>query len=326
MSIDHAEFMTDKPRFEFVPGTTIREAYAGREKNYRPDEAPPLIAARDSEEISIHQRDVARMLSEILDAKNYHPAIRELVENRLLSNEALTDIDNQKGYVQRLVLVPELELNKDEFALHEKVLNGTGSLQENYQHMQLLGRSGAELSTLRTIGGHRSEYQSMIADDVRNLMGENFSDEEPYKIKVVGFDNGFYTNGHMRAFIVSYKRHYGQLPDGTSIKSRTSLIVQADYASGFDQEIKGVIEASAQHSLDHIPRLKRVRPVLEDIIEQGATHPNVVATMCSIYGNNEQTLTAIEKRDNFAKYNTHRLGKTAFDSSRMYHRIDFKND
>jgi hypothetical protein len=320
MSNQSPEFPANVPRFEFVPGTTIREAYAGRAEDYRPDEAPPLIAARDNEEISAHQQDVVRMLGEILDAKNFRPGIRELIETRILSNEALTDIDNQKGYTQRLVLLPELELDEETFALHDKVLMGKGSLRENYDHMRLLGRSGAELSTLRTIGGHRGEYQEMIADDVKELMGEDYSDEDPYKIKVVGFDNGFYTNGQMRAFILSYKRHFGQLPDGADVKSRTSLIVQADFASGFDQEIKGVIEASAQHKLEHIPRLKRVRPVLDDIIEQGPNHPNVVASMCSIYANNERTLERIKQRDEKAVKNRSPLGQKAFDSFAMHYR------
>jgi hypothetical protein len=282
-------------RFNFVTGTDIREANAGREDVYRPWEAPGLAGRYNDPEVGAHQQDVDRMIEAIikkgLPEKTTPPTIIEFVNAHFFSKDMLLDMANKEGYRKREMKNPETELPTNELEeIHQRVLKGTATALEIDIHRAAIKRASAELAQLRTVDNLRTEYEPLMIDEIMPLMGDNAKLSGPQKLEIVGYDKAFYQGEEMSSFFLKYKREFqGDRPDDINVKLRHGLVVRTDPASGFNQEIAQAMMRSARHaieeglSIDFSLELRRVKQVVDEIADTGSAHPNVAASIISAY-------------------------------------------
>jgi hypothetical protein len=304
------------PRFGLIDGTTIREPTTGRESDYRPWEAPPITTRHENPDIEAHQAEVENMLSALIELVDVPDVTKELIGQHILSSDVRRDIENQNGYRNRLMLLPDLELDDTQLQLHQRVLLGTATIAENLTHMELVKRSSSEVAMVRTVGKSRTEYRTQMFEELGTAMGADFAMSEPRNFQIEGFDNNFFRDKLMESFIFSFKQDCGTLPGDIDVKARTSLIVCTNFKSGFDQDIRHVIQSSAQHDRAHIPMLRRVKPILEDLAGQNVTHPYVVGSITSVYAYNPEVAALLVERDLKRKKN---LASYSIQSDGMYY-------
>lgn len=301
-------------QYEFVPRTEVREPITGREETYCPYEAPSLISRTENEEVEAHQAEVDQMFDTLIE--EYLPSdtpktAKEHVRQGMFAADALVNIENKKGYENRLMLLPEWELSGEQLKAHQLVLMGKAAMGAIADDMDVVQRSSAELAMLRTVNGYRAEYEPQLDAALNSLVDEpSEQDDEPLKIRIIGFDHSFYRGQDPNAMTVEFKYHHGASGNGAVIKSRTSLAVRLDQPSGFDQGIRNAICQASRSGRNHAEQLFRVRPVLLEIARVGIQHPNVIASTRRVYRYNPKVERELAARQ----------GRKAldFDSTKIY--------
>jgi len=322
MKPNNSDFETSAARFEVVAGTNVSEPFRGRKKTYRPWEAPPRVSAADDIRVANHQHDVNEMIMRLVfdhTADDVPRSAKSLVARHLFSKNGPEVEDYQPKFERSLVLLPQFELDDDELTVHKKVDLGKANMEEINSNFDRVGRRSAELALLRIISGYRAEFEEPMMDELRVLMGAHFEESKPKKYRVVGYDDNFLREERMDAIAIQYKKYHGTLSGtGNEVAARHTLVLRTDRASGFDPMARTMIQSAAQNNPNHIPMLSRVRGILNEVTEEGPSHPFVAAAAIKLYMYNRGTAAKIDRRDR--DLTKREKTEAAFDSTAIYYR------
>lgn len=309
--------------YAFVPGTSVREPISGREAEYRPWETLPRLSVDESPEVMMHQGEVHDMhlglLNRHLPDDLPHATLNALTTH--ITPRAGKDIRDYQGNHERsLVILPELELDDLDLAIHHKVDLATANISEIVSNAERIKRGTGEVAILRVINGYRAEYEDSMVAELAGVLGPHFQAEEPRKFRIVGLDENYLRGEPMESITWGYKQYYGKLPSGIEFDSRRSFVTRTDPASGFDPGIREVIQNAVQSDLGmgHVPHLKRVREVFDEIVETGPAHPLVAGAVIKIYLFNQAVDTELAQR--FAEQRKQQQAFDAFDTSKIHYK------
>lgn len=123
---------------------------------------------------------------------------------------------------------PELD------ALVERALMGHASPAEVLIARELLGIRSAELACLSHPYGKRIEYLDEMRDAVREsveMLGGVYDEDPETRFRVKGTVGMVYDHVDevSKGFFMTRKRTLGMMPDGTTIRERTSFVLRTEY-------------------------------------------------------------------------------------------------
>lgn len=191
----------------------------------------------------------------------------------------------------------------------EKAMWGQATPAELMYARCKFGMASIELGCITHPYGAYTDNLEEMQDAVREAM-EMFGaqplgrDELENVFKVKWADN--MANGKkksstvQRAFMVTRKRNYGELPDGTTIRERSSFIVRIDPDSDFDQKIaQNMQKVHLVHNPDAMKHLaiagkidQTIPPFIRDKV-----FGTVIPLSTTMYAFNRTTEERIQERD-----------------------------
>lgn len=288
--------------YEYIAGTNIREPISGRESEYRPWEAPPLLASSENSEVLVHQAEVREMLMNLilynLEKQNIKLNEAGLVKQDVFPDDELSSRDFQGNHEASLVTDPENELTEDQLLIFRKVEHGTADMAEIKESMRDMGRSSAELAMIRIIAGYRAEHTDPMMEELMAIIGSRFepAEHKKYRVNKLLVDEAA---GRLLAATVEFKQDLSteKDDDGNLFGLRGKATLRLN-TRAFNPNARSVLEKAALngHAPVGVLKLRAIRDEICRIIEEGPSHPAVLAMTKKAYVYNPDNSREIDKR------------------------------
>ena len=202
------------------------------------------------------------------------------------------------------------ELDVDDHTILDKAMWGRATPAELLYLRCKLGMASIELGCItHPYGTHTANVEEM-RDSVRAAMRMFMVDDEPTEeedlewiFAVKQADNLLNKNQSMylrSAFVVTRKRDFGVLLDGSKVRERTSFVVRVDDESEFDQAVannmRRVPLIHNNDAMKHLTIAGKLNKVLPPLVKE-KRFGTVIPLSTTIYAFNRQTEARIEMRD-----------------------------
>lgn len=284
---------------------TFKEPTAGRRLRYKPWEATPLDLS--DPKVRKHQEDVERRFQNLILKKRpvaISAAVAEYAHDMLSAFRDQRDSRNISSFMARAseaptraMLLPHKDLvlpDESYRAVYDRARRGTASMDELHVVRSVLGMPSIELAKLSFAYGARTEYIQPMHADVAKSLGTLTL--QHHRLDVYPLTASHYTAERERryaAITLQVKDTLGQRDDdGSFVKANNIYICRVGDDSVFSQDVAQVlmkwVSANRQADLDgkegpSIDVLGRVSPLVRDVADAGAEHPDVVAGVSTVY-------------------------------------------
>jgi hypothetical protein len=249
------------------------------------DEADPRLIARQDQ---LHRLFEQLARSEL--GSYVKPSVIDFVIQSIQSRMNQREGLNGMSYINRKYKYPQYSEVPDypeEYVLEstEESKYGGGIMLQKEIARQAFGSDSTEFGNITMIADKRKEQERSIWEDAGSLVGKDATPkpEDMYSLQVLGFDRDIRTSAHIGAMRIGMKRYLGVTEFETTVKARTTAIINTSPSAGFDPDLIELFRdtAIAGKKIAELPEFKKA---VSWLVESELPSGLVLARNETVYG------------------------------------------